>query len=183
MKALAVEDALRRTDADRLVVADADVWCPGLAEAADRTDRPVVIPHSNVHRLTESDTRRVLAGGNRPYQTCERVRRGVAGGGIVIINRATYEQVPLDPRFQGWGQEDTSWGLALTTMTGKITRYSHPLIHLWHPPQERQSRAVGSTAGRQLEVRYHNATTSREAMAVLIDEAKRMLRSEPCLNP
>jgi len=42
----------------------------------------------------------------RPYP-------GYPGGGITVLPRSTYTEVPLDLRYEGWGQEDESWAHAL----------------------------------------------------------------------
>lgn len=170
VKALAVADAISQTDDDVLIVADADVWCPGLPEAIERiATRPVVIPHGKVIRLTEHGTRQYMAGERWPEAEDE--RRGMAGGGMVILTRDTWNRAPLDPRFRGWGQEDSSWATALTTITGKICRFSHPLIHLWHPPQPRMNRATGSVEGRDLEARYLDVARDPARMEALLAEA------------
>lgn len=180
VKALAVQDAIDRTDADVLVLHDADVWCPGLPEALERiTDRPVVIPHGKVLRLTQQGTQQFISGERHP-ETIEE-HRGMAGGGVVILRREVWEQVPMDPRFIGWGQEDSSFAQALTVMTGKICRFSHPLFHLWHPPQPRLNRAVGSVENRALANRYDNAT--RPEMEAILTEARDALRRHPWLSP
>lgn len=170
IKALAVQDAIDQTDDDVLVVADADVWCDGLPEAIDRiTSRPVVIPHGKVLRLTQRGTMQYMAGERWPEVAEE--HRGMAGGGIVILTRDTWDRVPLDPRFAGWGQEDSSWATALTAITGKLCRFSHPLIHLWHPPQPRLNRATGTAENRALEARYLDCERDPVRMQALLDEA------------
>ena len=181
VKALAVHDALSRSGGERLIIADADVWCPNLADVVADPAR-VVIPHGMVHRLTPDETERFMAGGKRPFRTSERIRRGMAGGGVVVLDRDLYEQAPLDPRFVGWGQEDSSWAMALQAVTGsKLRRYSHPLYHLWHPPQPRMNRATGSQAGRQLERRYREAAVRGEIEDVLSEAIEALRRSDaPC---
>src|SRR5690606_37809457 len=78
------------------------------------------VPHRLVYRLSEAATSGVLAGlapspGMRLVQA---PYVGYAGGGITVLPRSTYDQVPLDPRFRGWGQEDESWAHALTVLAG-----------------------------------------------------------------
>jgi hypothetical protein len=168
---------------DVLVVHDADCWSDGLAEAIDAvaTGRAQwAIPHSDVHRLTPEATAEVLAGKDpdvgmplvphhegghcRPY-------RGVPGGGIVVLARDAYEHVPLDPRFLGWGGEDEAWGLALNALLGEPWRGDAPLWHLWHPPQSRLNRHVGSDTSHALLTRYqYAAKDGPEAMRALVDE-------------
>jgi hypothetical protein len=96
---------------------------------------------------------------------------GYAGGGIAAMPRATYADVPIDPRFEGWGQEDASWALALTRLVGRPWRGSAPLWHLWHPPQPRRERAIGSDANEELWLRYRRAKPA-DVMRELVDEAR-----------
>lgn len=176
-KAVAVADAARRTAADVLVVADADCLCDGLVEAVDAVEggAPWAVPHFIVHRLDETATEAVYAGAD-PAATTGRVQRpykGFAGGGIVIVRRDVLDAVPLDPRFEGWGGEDSSWAMALTTLVGPPSRLDADLFHLWHEPPERMTRRWGSPATRALELRYKRAArTSRRAMADLVAEAR-----------
>lgn len=181
-KALAVADALAQTHAEVVVVADADVWCDGLAEAVENVQAgaPWAVPHRGVHRLTEGATSQVLTGA--PWEgmaTCERPYLGVLGGGIVAIRRDVLEDCPLDPRFHGWGSEDESWGMALTALHGPASRGKRPLVHLWHPPQPRVERSFGCEASRALRKRYARAIRKPEALRQLIEEA-RQCHSRPC---
>ena len=169
-KAEAVAAGVTRAFGDVLVVHDADVWCDGLPDAvqAVRNGAPWAMPHSNVYRLTEAATRAALAEPAPPEpdrsETIERPYRGVEGGGIVVLSRATFERVPLDTRFRGWGGEDESWAAALSTLAGPVHRLDRPLIHFWHPPQERQSRARGSDENYALWQAYRAARGNRQRM-------------------
>lgn len=185
VKALAVQDGIDQTDDTDLVVADADVWCDGLDEALSRlADRPVVIPHGQVVRLTPEATAAVLAGDPpRRHKGSARTYRGYEGGGILILRRDVWDRVPLDPRFVGWGQEDSAWAHALTAMTGKICRFSAPLYHLWHPPQERLNRHTGTLEGLALNQRYEEHRHNPTEMAELLDEAKDAARRMRCSPP
>lgn len=71
IKALAVADALRQTNAEVLIVADGDVWAQGLPRALQAVCDGArwAIPHRGVLRLTGSATARYLgAPGNRRPQ-------------------------------------------------------------------------------------------------------------------
>lgn len=172
VKALAVSDALSRTDADRIVIADADVWVDNLAEAVGLLDEhPIVIPHRLLKRLDRATTERVLAGRSCAHRYDRPPYIGRAGGGITVLRRSTWDAVPMDPRFVGWGQEDDSWCIAFTTVYGRpITRLRADMIHLWHPPQARKNRSTGSTEGRQLQQRYELAADDPDAMRALLAE-------------
>ena len=174
VKANAVTPAVEASTADVVVVADADVWCDATTTAVTAVEQGAAwaVPHKFVHRLDEASTANVYAGGGFDGGSLvERPYRGHVGGGIVIVRRDAYLDVPLDPRFGGWGQEDDAWGHALTVMYGKPRRGVAPLFHLHHPPQPRRSRAIGSEAGAALCRRYR-AARHPDAMRQLLDEFK-----------
>lgn len=181
-KAVAVAHAARNSTADVFVVADADCLCFGAgvapAIAAVETGAAWAVPHLMVHRLDQPATEAVYAGAD-PAATTGRTQRpykGFAGGGIVVIRREVWDQIPLDPRFAGWGGEDSAWALALTTLAGPPVRFDAALFHLWHPPPERMTRRWGSPSSRTLEIRYKRAArSSRRAMADVVAEARAAL--------
>lgn len=172
-KGAAVTPVVADLDADVVVVADADsfVTPEALAAAIGRAQRHGwAVAHSTIRRLTREATEAVLAGGE-PGRLEKPAYVGVAGGGIVAIRRETYDRVPLDPRFRGWGGEDHAWGLALTTLVGPaVRRPVSPLWHLWHPPQP--SKAKPSEATRALIARYRKARRDPRLMAELIKEVR-----------
>lgn len=191
-KAEAVANALRRAPDGILVVADADVMCDGVGTAVEAVATGAArwaVPHLRVNRLTPASTLAVYAGDALPGQPRLPTRHnanhgqrtasspevelsfnGVVGGGLVVLPRALYDQVPLDPRFLGWGQEDMSWALALRIMAGEPFRNNAPLWHLWHPPQPRTpglAHGVGSPEGQALHRRYQMAQTIEDMTALL----------------
>jgi hypothetical protein len=173
VKALAVADALERTDADTLLLADADVWSDGLQRAVDALDQfPWAIPHHTVYRLTEQATAHAFSTGELAGPYTQHPYKGWAGGGFLALDRVTYERIPLDPRFAGWGSEDAAWHLALARITGRGWRGRADLWHLWHPPQPRLNRVVGSQESADLLHRYQRARTP-QAMTELLEEARR----------
>lgn len=169
-KAAAVADGLAKTDADMIVIHDADVWVPNLDDAVANC-RTWAIPHLMVRRLTEASTERLYLSGKPGEHLDRRPYKGFAGGGVTVVRRHVYDQCPLDHRFVGWGQEDASWALALETLYGKPWRGNSDLLHLWHPPQPRVNRQIGSEAGRRLHQRYRNATRHPNLMRAVLAEA------------
>ncbi len=176
-KAAAVANAIGRASDGPLAIADADVFPEDpaaiTAAVAALSGHAWAVPHLYVHRLNEEASAAVIDGGPLPVRTfAEKPYHGFAGGGITITTKATYLQAPLDPRFTGWGQEDLSWSLALATLFGEPWRDTKvPLLHLWHPPQERQSRTVGSPDNLRLQKRYRAAHHRPDRMRALIEEA------------
>lgn len=192
-KADAVADALTRADGSTLVVADADVLCDAIGAAVDQVAGPGphrwAVPHRRVNRLSTAATYAVLSGAGLPPPPTTRPRQGGAGwstfngesytgtvgGGLVVVARDLYQLVPLDRRFQGWGQEDAAWGRALSVVAGRPWRGGEPLWHLWHPPQKRMTRAVGSPEGLALYRRYRT-TYVPELMIELVAEGSSSAR-------
>lgn len=185
IKACAVNPALRRVPDGPVAVVDADVTGGDLVGGlrAWRDGAPWAIPHTMVHRLTGRATADVI-GGVDPVglPVLEAPYPGTVGGGAVLAGRQLLLDVPLDPRYQGWGQEDASWGVALTTIAGEPWRSPEPLWHLWHPPQPRLTRKIGSHDGKALWRRYQAAARDPAAMSVILEEA-RQWRSESSSTP
>jgi hypothetical protein len=185
VKAQPVWGALAGVIPDSLVVLihDADVWCP--PAELDQAIAAVVsgkaqwsLPHRRVMRLDQGSTRRLCNGGTFEDNHLEQdPYDGIPGGGIVVARAGTLRETPLDPRFVGWGQEDESWGAALTTLHGEPWRGDAELIHLWHPPQERLTRSRGSIDNWLLKVCYCEAFGNPERMRALVDKGKLALET------
>lgn len=178
VKAAAVMPVLAAYDFDIVIVADADVWVDELGNAVRNVQDGAVwaIPHTHVYRLDQQATDLVLAGASATtigvQHYVERPYIGVAGGGLVVARADTLLDVPLDPRFIGWGGEDHGWGYALATLHGEPWRGDDPLWHLWHPPQPRMDRRHSSNASAALRRRYRAARTDPMVMRRLVEEAK-----------
>jgi len=184
-KAEAVRNALHWTsdDTDILVIADADCIAVNIGDAVGAVRSGThnwAMPHQTVHRLNRIGTDLVMTQGADPaklprtsHYYAQMPYTGYAGGGIVVCKKNTYTECPLDPRFVGWGQEDESWAIALRCLFGPPWRPRHaPLWHLWHPPQQRSSRAVGSIQSRNLRTAYRRLSKSPDAMKQHIAPAK-----------
>ena len=174
VKADAVDHGVAPLPDDTVVViADADVWCDGIDAAIDAVtsgSHRWAKPHRLVHRLDDATTAATHDGGPLGGKLDQAPYVGKTGGGMLVTTAATYREIPLDPRFQGWGQEDESWGLALQCLAGPGFLGDAHLWHLWHPPQPRLSRVIGSRAGQQLHARYKAVSSTPAAMRSLIAE-------------
>ena len=131
---------------------------PATADIVARDpDRPVEWP--TARSSLDMGTR-----NNNPY-------RLFPGGGIFALTPDTYDMVGgFDPRFIGWGGEDTSLGAALDTMAGPHHRLEASVWHLRHP-KSKQADKIGRPTGvnERLNRRYLAANGDREAMQRLID--------------
>lgn len=183
-KARALMPAVELCSADVLVVADADVWCDDIALFTylfAHSEATWGVPHRMVHRLSDEGTSGFITTGEWRGQPLDRTQptnphAGTRGGGIVVAYREVIQSIPMDPRFEGWGQEDQSWAAALWVLAGRPMLGSHDLVHLWHPEQPRLTRKKGSARSWALWKRYNNSRDPR-AMAALVEEARDELRA------
>lgn len=190
-KACAVASAGTVDSESIVVVSDADVICPDVETAVDViNDRSWstcnwAMPYRTAYRLTEAATILVNELKWFPPLTQNRfdiaglvneVYPGSSGGGIVAMRGHALNDVPLDPRFAGYGHEDHSWSLALHMLKGAPYLGGGPLWHLWHPPQDRVAWGVGSEGNRALYTQYRQATTPA-LMRHLINDAKTQLET------
>lgn len=181
-KGAALADAAARADGDLIVMHDADLYVEveqlERAVAAVAAGAPWAVPHMKVYRLAEKSSQKILDREPRPIDV-PRTRRevtryhytGVAGGGIAVLPRATWDRVPVDPRFVGWGGEDEAWGIALDALAGRHTRGRGHLIHLYHPQQETH-RDLGAVLPEtdRLATRYKAAKGDPVAVAAILEE-------------
>lgn len=178
-RSAAILDGAAKASGDVLVIADADVFCDIDRAVAEVATAGWAVPHRLIHRLSPESTQRVYAGADwrglplsndnaqdrRPY-------RGNATGTLLVIRRDVLDRVPPDARFIGWGSEDNAWAIALRSMVGPGWRGVEDLVHLWHPPQPRLSRVVGTEENRRLLRRYQRARCCRSCMERLVAEAR-----------
>ena len=183
-KAAALWPAIKRSDADILVLHDADCWCDGLTESIETIASGEFVwgrPHRDVVRLSEASTafycehhalpnRREISYDRTPY-------KGVTGGGVVIARTEVLLDCAMDPRFDGWGQEDMALGNAIWTLYGPPLIGDADLIHLYHEPAPRIDHMWGTEANKTLYTRYHHATTDRSEMLQLVAEAHQALEA------
>lgn len=180
-KAEAVADGLRYVhDADVIVVHDADVLVSlrsiELAIAAVREELAEwAIPHRLVHRLDEETTVLTCDTGVVPVSTRQLVRWpyvGVAGGGVTVLRRETYDDCPLDARFKGWGSEDIAWGWALETLHGAPWRGDAALYHLFHPHAAPGAVRSPLLESEILRRNYRGGRTRPDRMRSLVEGAR-----------
>lgn len=178
-KGAAIRDVLHLVPDGVVVLADADCWTDGIPTAV-KAGQPWAVPHRLVRRLTPTATRRLIAGAEPSGPLAEPAYLGHPGGGITVLSRTLLADVPVDPRFQGWGHEDDAWAIALTTLAGRPWRGVEPLLHLWHPPQPRTSRLRGSGDSWALYLRYCKARGKPHQMRHLLAEIPEIAcRSSP----
>lgn len=180
-KGAAVRRGVELATGQIVAVADADVWLDRADRGVElvRRGAPWVMPFTRVARLNEKFTARVIAG-EVDFAYTVRLRTALAerpypqnaAGGMVILPRETALRIPIDPRFEGWGQEDEAWRDALETLAGPRARVDATLYHLWHPPAPRLNRAVGSKESLALRRAYTRARGKPAIMRELVATAR-----------
>jgi glycosyltransferase involved in cell wall biosynthesis len=147
IKGAAIADAINKTNADVLIIADADCIVDPAALTASVNavclGAPWAMPHRDVYRADATMTARYCA---EPATTLpilpdrHSVARdpyvGVDGGGIVVIRRVWYDAIGGIPlAFRGWGSEDRALAGLANNLLGPCVRGDADLLHLHHEPQ------------------------------------------------
>jgi hypothetical protein len=158
-KGEAIADALTRSTAAVLVVADADCLIPpaqleASVELVSSGQAPWAVPHGRVLRLSPATTADWLGRleadtAELPEVDLEALARpayaGFPGGGVFVVPRAVYEAAGGIPSvFRGWGSEDQAIGAILDCFAGPHVRGSADLVHLWHEPQPTKGMVTGN---------------------------------------
>lgn len=176
----AILDARAQSDAELFVIADADVWPEGLDAGIDHAQLAGwAVPNGLIHRLSADSTDRVYNGEpwrglplSKDNRQDSRPYRVHPGGTCLVVTAEAFDVAPPDPRFVGWGQEDDALAITLRALVGPGWRGDADLVHLWHPAEPRQSRAIGNNANRSLLKRYQAARQQHRLMHALIEEGK-----------
>lgn len=141
-KSLAVNKAAEQAAGDVFVILDADTWLePKWFESGLSMLKryPWVIPARKSFRLTRQATEEILAlppDGEMPRLANRRSvveQSGPVVGFIHIVPRAGFESVyGMDPRYRGWGGEDSSFVRALDVVWGRHIQLPGAVRSLWH---------------------------------------------------
>ena len=183
-KGKAIANGLLKTNANKLIIIDADVIIPKEA-IKEGLKSDWVIPFNKVINLTESATNRVIADDLSPFDVevveksddVEKLRRWFDwAGGVWIIDRGIYElSGGVDMRYTGWGGEDESFVRAVNILYEPTKLLPYTIYHLWHPCHV--TRQLYKTRNnwnlyRQYRNRFNNADkmtelteTNRQALA------------------
>jgi glycosyltransferase involved in cell wall biosynthesis len=157
-KSVAVNNGVKKSKGDVLVIVDADGYLPieqvlycakEIRDARKRGHRLWFMPYRKFYRLSNAATLRLINSDIRkPYQFPEEVSSedilnlsdanpNIAhryGALIQILPREAFEIVGgWDERFRGWGGEDHAAMRATDTLYAPHKTLPTPVYHLWHP--------------------------------------------------
>lgn len=141
-KGKVVNQAVMNTDADVLLILDADVclnW-----KAVKRHIRlvkrgTIISPCRAIRRLNIEQTNNILTGGRVRGSTATDMVFHLVGGAFMITRADFIEVGGFDERYEGWGWEDTD--LAHRLIHKQCITVECDAIHLYHPPCEEKSLA------------------------------------------
>ena len=185
-KAMAVNAAAARASGDVFAILDADTWVDPSYVARGlqriREGRAAwALPCHQAYRLTERLTARLLAAdpadplpkiSSMYSHQVEVTSRAV--GFLHLLPRVAFEAVHgMDPRFRGWGGEDSTFIGLVDTVVGHHERLEGTAYHLWHPRPRVGGRRIWPGQIERNSVlmrRYHAARGDPAAMQRLVNE-------------
>jgi glycosyltransferase involved in cell wall biosynthesis len=200
-KGEALNDAVRQSSGEILVILDADAYISGkvidrcadrIIQAARHGHNMWFVPYRRLYRLTKEITKVILESNPRnPLRLPEppppayydnhgdRKHYGHRYGAMITIlpRRAYHEIGCFDERFRGWGGEDVALLRALDTLFGKHKTTNNDVYHLWHPNIGADTTVrmwEGQDAPNvngNLTYKYHLATRNPSKMKALVDGA------------
>lgn len=181
-KGKAWAQGLQKASCEYVCLMDADCWVPALSDAVGLLSEGHrwVQGQDVVLRFDAATTLRLLGGeiaiedAARLDHVWEEVARKSSAGVGTILRRADAEEIPLDPRFIGWGYEDNAWWEALTTMWGQPGRLPSSICyHLHHEPQPDKDRVPSSKQPNWLLWReYVRANGRPQRMEAVVARAR-----------
>jgi hypothetical protein len=204
-KAVAVNDAAKRAKGRIFVILDADAYMmPAvIQQCADNIDKAAAakkrlwyMPYDKLYRLNPGTTAALLRTDPRlPFRVSSppppdwlEPAPDPSGGhscnyghqygamAMVMPRRAFVTAGGMDPRFRGWGSEDSAFLKALDTLYSQHEVARADILHLWHsrPGTNWETRKwVGQNwapANSRVAQRYQAAAGESGFMRALVDE-------------
>lgn len=160
---------------DAVVVLDADIVVPDPQVVLDAVvwayaDGKLHIPYTRYRSLTQLGTKMLMLGN--PWEECPTEidwddSYGAEGGLWCIRTDRWLEAGGIDPRFTGWGCEDTAFVRACTTLFGLRCRHTGVINHLWHPG-DRNTEGPAWDHNVRILMEYYAAYENPEKMREVI---------------
>lgn len=192
-KTIAVNNAFKQSSGEVIVILDADCWVePEVLRRGARIissrRAPWVRPCNKVNRINKRTTDHILSNPTRtqfPQITPQMTERITPVVGLVcMVPRSAFLKAGgMDPRFRGWGWEDTAWNWMIDGLHGKAQIWNYSINHLWHPRMRGKSgRPVweGQTErNAQLGRRYKMSRSNPHGLRKLAAEVQEITGIRP----
>lgn len=205
-KGKALNDAVKRSSGEVLVILDSDAYLPG--RIIDRCANRIIeekhnhlwyVPYRRLYRLTKAATRIILdSDPQNPLRVSsppppewienqgDRSKYGHRYGAMIMMfPREAFDILGcFDERFRGWGGEDIALLRALDTLYGKHKTTRNDILHLWHPfiGTDYKSRMWEgqdhANINSHLANKYHKASRRPSAMKRIIEESHHHIRNK-----
>jgi len=199
-KSCAVNEAAALAHGDVFVIMDADSYLDSnvlISAVEDIRLHPAWwVPYNTLYRIRRPPSNELLAlPPEAPFRLKMPPAPELIQGGIgdpyarehgammmVVPARGFWAVGGMDPRFRGWGSEDTAFSFALDTLwVPRSYDMDHHIAHLWHARIGEgggftKRRNVGQSepmSGHYLARRYRHNNHKPGAMRKLVDEGFR----------
>jgi len=187
-KTIAVNKAYRQSSGDVLAIVDADIYVPrhiitNCAKKISQGQALFVQPCNKVARISKQKTEDIYnIDPKDPFPKIVETdldRTTNVVGLICMFSRDLFEAAGgMDPRFRGWGWEDSAWIWVMRHLYGKPWVGNHTVYHLWHD-RVRNDDGKPIWAGQTnrnnvLGTRYKKGVRNPEEMKKLIEEVQEL---------
>lgn len=171
-----------------LILADADAVPAEARQVAEavlhaQANRRTVYPYQRYVRLTQGASAALVEHRPAAGWTVEWEMRDSVGALMIVPRERYLDAGGCDPRFTGWGFEDTAWAITTTTLHGEPLRIRGDLLHLWHPWHPDSWVNAGTSETYQdnaaLLDRYRDAAGDESRLRALREEADHPIEEEP----
>lgn len=161
---------------DMAVIADADTWVPreqlDAALQIAQTTGGLTAAFSVVVEVSRASSAAILSGklAMTDSMGADRVRLKdtETQSSMLVITRQLWEQCGgFDPRFVGWGGEDSAFYKTATVLAGAPHRVGGAAFHLWHAPSRQKFRGPDYQRNVELWRRYERARTETDIQCLL----------------
>lgn len=171
-KAEAVNNGVSFATGDKLAIIDADTVITAKQLSQGLLQGEWVVPYNRCLNLTQEATEGLLDYEDLPFDLLpiegERHKHNYAGG-VNIISRRLFDEVGgFDPRYEGWGGEDESFGRAVDTMFQPAVFVPGDVYHLWHVEDDTKKQ-FNQRVNLQMWKRYRWATGRQDRMRKVLE--------------
>lgn len=156
-KSKAINDGVKLTTKDNLLIADIDMYISKfqILENLKKIDKyGWIIPYDKLIKLDKKQTFELMHGNIFPEEN-KYYNLHVRAGGLQLVTKEVFNLVKgYDERFIGWGGEDTSFCASIECLYKQGYKSSGESYHLYHARQENIALYKKNNNNRKLRNMY-----------------------------